>query len=398
MSEAGEFTESGIVALPVSGRPQVSILIPSRSQPGLLEECLKSLGRHISTEVAYEVIIVLNSATDELKHFARNRIENLVVLESDANLGVAGGYNRARSAARGEYLLLLHDDCEIEPNWLESLLETLAENPAAGAVGSFQIYPDGRPQRVGSIIWQNAVTSPTWGTSTPDPLTFTEVRPVDFVGTCSCLVRAATWDAVGGMDEDIYPAYYVDVTLCMRIRRLGQTVLCNPKSRVRHHQASSSNKSFRHLIIRRNRARFAETWAAELADCEPHAPDDPEAIARADQRTARLAADLTSRWKGFPQPPSPPDFDAEEQERRHFRMELALFREYQKRLLANENRLTEQLEKSAADLAKAWETASLRQKKIGSLRERTEALESELKRFKRSPLKRLLAKLGLSKR
>ncbi len=130
-----------VVEFAQTEQPLVSILIPTRSQDRLLESCLKSLRAHIGREISYEVIIVLNAATDEVKEFVKERTQGVIILESAANLGVAGGYNRARSVARGEFLLLLHDDTEISPVWLESLLETMATHPAAGAVGSYNCFP-----------------------------------------------------------------------------------------------------------------------------------------------------------------------------------------------------------------------------------------------------------------
>ena len=55
-------------------------------------------------------------------------------------------------------------------------------------------------------------------------------RRVDYCGSNSLLVRATTWDAVGGLDERFFPANYVDVDLGMKIRERGQVVLCEPRS------------------------------------------------------------------------------------------------------------------------------------------------------------------------
>ena len=89
------------------------------------------------------------------------------------------------------------------------------------------------PRRAGS-------SSPTGrrdlpGTGEPPPAgEFSGVRAVDYCGTCSLLVRASTWDRVGGADETLYPLYYVDVDLCLGIRARGERVLCEPASVVTH--------------------------------------------------------------------------------------------------------------------------------------------------------------------
>ncbi len=398
-------------------RPLVSILIPTRNQARLLEGCLRSLLTHIGGEIPYEVVIVLNAATEEVRDFVRHRTRGVMVLESAANLGVAGGYNRARSVARGEFLMLLHDDTVISPVWLESLLETMAAHPAAGAVGSYQLFPDGRPQRAGSILWSNAVSSAVWGESQPTQEHLSGVRAVDYVGTCSTLVRSSAWDAMGGMDEEIFPAYYVDVDMCMSLRRVGHTVLCNPASQLRHYQGASTSQRFHVFIDGLNQVYFVGKWAAELATHESFAPSDPVAVARANERSARQAEELAKRFTPRPADP-PPHHDAEKQKHAHFLREIVLLRKYGKELEAGESRVSERLnavqanldasqrmmdainaklEGAEAEKVELETTLSIARKriaaqqlKIAKWKERHQKLQQQLKFAKRSPWKKWL--------
>lgn len=401
-------------------QPLVSILIPTRSQDSLLEGCLKSLLTHISREVSYEVVIVLNAATEEVRKFVKQRTRGVMVLESAANLGVAGGYNRARSVARGEFILLLHDDTEISPGWLELLLETMVTHPAAGAVGSYQVFPDGRPQRAGSILWNNAVTSAVWGESPPTQEHLSGVRAVDYVGTCSTLVRTSAWDAIGGMDEEIFPAYFVDVDLCMKLRQAGFTVLCNPASQIRHYQGASTSRRFHVFIDGLNKIYFIGKWAAELATHEPFAPADPAAVARANERTARQAEDLAKRYTPR-RVHAPPSIEVEKQEHAHFLREIELLRKYTKELETGESRVSERLDVAEANLetsrqmlvaantkledseagkirikaalSKARSRVSAQQAKIAKWKERHQKLNRLLKRAKRSLWQKWLDRL-----
>ena len=70
MPDGEKSEEPGTITFAVSGRPLVSILIPSRNQAALLESCLRSLRKNLGESVSYEIIIVLNAATDEVKSFA----------------------------------------------------------------------------------------------------------------------------------------------------------------------------------------------------------------------------------------------------------------------------------------------------------------------------------------
>ncbi len=313
------------IVLPCASEPLVSILIPTTSQALLLARCLKSLACHISAAIHYEVIIVLNAATDEVKALVQEQTSGVIIAESPANLGVAGGYNRARSLARGKYLMLLHDDTEIEPLWLESLIETAEANPAAGAIASMVLSPNGELQSAGCIIWREALTSQGWRPLNANPNTFSQTRPIDYSGTCSLLVRADTWDAIGGLDERHYPAYYVDVDLCMAIRKHGQIILFNPESRLIHHRGASSVLPYRHFILGRNRALFSAKWLAKLQDYEPYSPQDPTAFDRAMAHTGRVAQQLKTQWppSSLSSPPRRP-FDTSLQDSLHLEMERHL--------------------------------------------------------------------------
>ena len=98
---------------------------------------------------------------------------------------------------------------------------------------------------------------------------------------CSLLVRRSTWDAVGGMDPSFHPAYYEDVDLCLGIHALGQQVLFEPRSRVRHHESVSSDSTYKSFLFRRNQRRIVEKWADELAFREPPVSLSHEELSRA---------------------------------------------------------------------------------------------------------------------
>jgi GT2 family glycosyltransferase len=274
------------INLPRSDAPRVSVIIPSSTRPDLLHACLLSLARFGPTSIPYETIVVLNEANAEAETGLRG-ITGIQVISSPINLGLAGAGNRGRALARGELLILLHDDAEIEPRWMEALVETADAHPEAGAIGGKVLYPDGRLQWAGGILWRTAIVSRV----------LAEVdcqRAVDFCGTSSLLVRAALWDVVGGLDEQFYPVYYVDIDLAMAMRKLGFVVLYQPNSRIRHHLAASSNPDFKEFLIQRNRLLLVKKWGAALENHDSYENDSPTAIERALTR-AEIFADQCRR-------------------------------------------------------------------------------------------------------
>jgi GT2 family glycosyltransferase/glycosyltransferase involved in cell wall biosynthesis len=272
--------------------PRVSVMVVAFNRRDRLERCLLSLSARIGRSIAVETVVVSNGIGRDIDEFLNTRVTGATLISSDVNLGFGGACNLARSHARGSLLALLNDDAEIEDGWLEHLVASADAHPHAGAVGSAILFPDGRLQEAGSIIWDDGSTLGI-GRGTPGlPLEHDFVREVDYCSACSLLVRSRTWDAVGGMDVDYFPAYYEDTDLCLRIRRLGEQILFAPGSRVRHHEGSSSDHHFRDFLIRRNRVRLKAMWKRELAEQEPANPQSPAAIERALHRARRHARRL----------------------------------------------------------------------------------------------------------
>jgi GT2 family glycosyltransferase len=307
--------------LPAS--PRVSVIIPAGAKPEHLRSCLQALAAHGPREIPFETIVVLNAGgAEELREWA----PGVRWVCPGVNLGLAGAGNRGRAVARGELLIVLHDDAEVQPGWMEALVETADRHPEAGAAGGLVLFPDGRLQNAGMILWQDGTTSPPWTGEPPPASAFDRLRAVDYCGTSSLLVRAAVWDAVGGLDERFYPAYYVDVDLAMAVRRLGRTVLYQPRSSIRHHQGASGNVRFRVFVTQRNRKLFLEKWGSALAML--HEPREEGSLAAIQRAIARAESFAAGRGAPALHIPERPALDPAEQERRSLESALALQKDY----------------------------------------------------------------------
>jgi GT2 family glycosyltransferase len=230
--------------------PRVSIVIPATSTRALLRACLRSLAAHGPAGIAHEIIVVLNESDGD--EGLSREFPDVEFVASPVNLGLAGAGNRGRALARGELFVLLHDDTEVETGWLEALVDTADAHPEAGAVGSKVLYPDGRLQNAGMVLWRDATTSPPWVGDEPGADAFSETRAVDYCGTCSLLIRASAWDAVGGLDERLYPAYPVDVDLAMGLRQAGFVVfwLCFNMALVYYRSVNGVNAASLYFMLK----------------------------------------------------------------------------------------------------------------------------------------------------
>jgi GT2 family glycosyltransferase len=313
------------IDLPRSDAPRVSIVIPSSTRTDLLENALRAIARNPPAHIPFETIVVLNGASTEAETRLRATVSGVEIVTSPVNLGMAGAGNLARSHARGEFILLMQDDTEALPGWMEALVAAADAHPHAGAIGGKAIGFDGVIQHAGAILWSNGLTAVygPGGAAAPDRIT-----PVDYCGTVSVLVRTSDWDAVGGLNEDLYPAIYVDVDLCTALWDSGAAVLCEPSARINHHRHASTRTAYRHFLAERNRAVFQRKWAAALDAREPYDGGSAESIARAAARTSARAIEVRARGRAVSgQAPRPP-FDPVRQREQHEARARALHQEF----------------------------------------------------------------------
>ena len=243
----------------------ISIVIPVCNQNRYTQACLASLQEHQGTD-RFEVIVVDDCSTDDTAE-AVPRIPGVVYLRNESNSGFIASCNRGAKEARGKYLVFLNNDTIVSHGWLKALVDTFSEQPKAGIVGSKLIYPDGRLQEAGGIIWQDGSG---WNHGKFDDSKKPEynyLREVDYCSAAAFMIPKALFQSVGGFDSRYAPAYYEDTDLAFKVRQAGYKVLYQPISEVIHYEGatggtdcSSGTKKYQDV----NRSIFAEAWAAEL--------------------------------------------------------------------------------------------------------------------------------------
>ena len=268
------------ITLRTSAEPRVSVFVLTQKDAGLLAGCLTSLAQQLPASIPAEVLVLCNGAAPEVVAFAQRQVTGARVLVSPVNLGFGGGNNRLAREARGELLLLLNDDAEVEPGWLEPLVQTLDEHPRAAAVGSRILFPDGRVQEAGSVLFDDGSTAPVGRGLPAGSGAWSFRRRVDFTSANSLLLRACAYAEVGGFDEDYYPAYYEDLDLALALRAAGWSWLYDGRSRIRHQESASTTTHYKHWLFARNVERVRSKWAESLQDQLPRpaggGPDGPE--------------------------------------------------------------------------------------------------------------------------
>ena len=248
-------------------QPKVSIIIPVFNQFQFTHACLSALEQY-HDGISIEVIVVDDCSTDATPELI-SKIPGLVYLRNDSNSGFTVSCNHGAKAASGEYLLFLNNDTMVTRGWLKALLETFANHPATGLVGSKLVYPDGRLQEAGGIIWRDGSGWNRGKFQDANDPEYNYLRQVDYCSAASLMIPRNLFLELGGFDLRYAPAYYEDTDLAFRVREHGRKVLYQPLSLVVHYEGTTAGTDIsagvkRHQEI--NRATFTATWTKALAE------------------------------------------------------------------------------------------------------------------------------------
>jgi GT2 family glycosyltransferase/glycosyltransferase involved in cell wall biosynthesis len=294
-----------------AGLPSASVIIPTYNAARLLDDCLTQTVATLPAGLPVEIIVVDDASTDETPAVLRRWTERearVKVVRNEQNLRFLRACNRGARAATGDVLVFLNNDTLPQPGWLPPLLRLLVEHPAAGAAGGKLIYPDGRLQEAGGVIFADGSG---WNVGRGDARTehflFDYVREVDY---CSGALLA-TWRQLfleeGGFDERFVPMYYEDTDYCFSLRAKGRKVYYQPASVVIHREGGTAGTDITQGVKAYqavNRERFLEKWGAVLAERQP--PPDRvtdeallRVIARGAGRSRRRALVMTALMPAF---------------------------------------------------------------------------------------------------
>ncbi|AFY28318.1 putative glycosyltransferase [Cyanobium gracile PCC 6307] len=262
----GSATARQPLRLPIAADPLVSILIPVHNQYGVTRRCLAAIA-YAPTRIPFEVLVVDDGSVDGTAEALAAEAPGVRLIRHD----FARGFNQAccsgAAAARAPVLVLLNNDTEPCAAWLEELLDPFERWTDTGMVGAQLIYPDGRLQEAGGIVWGNGEPWNYGRGGNPHDPRVAYARQVDYASAAAVAIRRDLWNRLGGFSPEFSPAYYEDTDLAFKVRQAGHTVRYTPLARVIHHEgmscgtdttASSGLKRFQET----HRPLFQQKWAA----------------------------------------------------------------------------------------------------------------------------------------
>ncbi len=261
------YRETGKLDFIGSGYPTVSIIIPVYNQIEYTYRCLASIKQY-TTDVDYEIIIADDMSTDataELDKF----VTGVTVCRTGENLGFLKNCNNAAKSARGKYIMFLNNDTTVTEGWLSSLVDLMERDHTIGMTGSKLVFPDGRLQEAGGIIWSDGSGWNYGRGDDPDDCQYNYVREVDYISGAAVLIRSKLWNKIGGFDERYAPAYCEDSDFAFEVRKAGYRVVYQPLSKVIHYEGISNGtdvngSGLKHYQIE-NSEKLKKKWADEFA-------------------------------------------------------------------------------------------------------------------------------------
>jgi GT2 family glycosyltransferase/glycosyltransferase involved in cell wall biosynthesis len=251
--------------LPRPREPLASIIIPVYEQLHYTLACLRSLN-DCGDKSAFEVIVVDDASGDASPRVLPS-IPGLRYHRNPQNLGFIGACNAGAELATGEFLVFLNNDTTVEPGWLDALLDTFNRYPDTGLAGSKLVYPDGRLQEAGGIVFSDGSGYNYGRFEDATHPRFNFVREVDYCSGAAIALRRSQFMALDGFDSHFAPAYYEDTDLAMRVRQKGLKVRYQPASVVVHHEGISSGTDLSRGVKSyqvANQKKFLARWQAVL--------------------------------------------------------------------------------------------------------------------------------------
>ncbi len=241
--------------------PLVSIITVNYNQAQVTNCLLSSLQK--ITYPTIEVWVVDNGSDERDASTILSAHPWVNLLLAGSNLGFAGGNNLALPNTKGNYILYLNNDIEVEQKFLEPLVKAF-QTENIGMVSpkiKFFYQPDTIQYAGSTKLKYYNMRNKHIGFAQTDNGQYDTPKYTHFAHGAAMMVSRKLIDTCGMMDNN-YFLYYEELDWCERAKRQGFKIWYEPASVVYHKESISTGKESvlktyfqnrnRLLFIRRN--------------------------------------------------------------------------------------------------------------------------------------------------
>jgi len=239
--------------------PLVSVVVVNYNGLQHIETCLTSI---LSTRYSnFEVLFVDNGSTDESVTYVENHFPTVRVLKNLTNKGSAGGYNSGILEARGNYVAILNNDVEVDPDWLLPIVQLIEGDQSIGAADAK--YLNYYNRRTFDDIAAAGRFLDYFGTVYARGVNRVDLGQYDKparIFAALTIFRKCIFEQVGLFDEGFFYGYD-EVDLSWRINLRGYKIMYVPSSTIYHKASQTSRlgntlKPRFYFMIKRNRLQM----------------------------------------------------------------------------------------------------------------------------------------------
>lgn len=224
----------------------LSIIIVNYKTKEKTKKCLESILLADLSGLNWELFLIDSNSGDDLTGMV-DGLDNAQLIVSEKNLGMGGGNNIGIKLAKGEFLLILNPDTELDPGAVKTMLDYIKKNKEVYVVGPKLLNPDLSLQYSCSNFprpWTPIFRRTFLGNFFKSHLDWfmmkdfdhKQIKEVDWLMGSCLLIRNDDFD---GFDERFF-MYFEDTDVCRRAWKFGKKVIYHPEAIVIHHHARES--------------------------------------------------------------------------------------------------------------------------------------------------------------
>ncbi|MCK4781685.1 glycosyltransferase family 2 protein [Candidatus Parcubacteria bacterium] len=217
----------------------ISIIIVNYNGKKWLKKCLDSL--FSQTYKNFEIVFVDNDSSDDSVDFIKKNYPKVRIVQSDRNLGFAGGNNLGISESKGDIILLLSNDTWVENDFLKNILSYFEEHNF-DVVGVLQSEYERKEIKIRNSC------------SRIDPTGASVVLPKkdneEHFSACGCclLFKKNLYEKTRGLDGRFF-MYFEETDWCWRLHLFGKKVGIAENTFIYHASSGSTGPGLKYLTF-----------------------------------------------------------------------------------------------------------------------------------------------------